>query len=71
MTKGQLEKGEILQREINYSGGNYLMRVGSLGDGYIGEAVNYLCCNDKVFEAEFKKLASDTNKRLVEEFKNL
>ena len=71
MTKGQLEKGEILQNEINYSGGNYLMRAGNLGDSYIGEAVNYLCHNDKVFEAEFKKLASDTNKRLVEEFKNL
>lgn len=71
MTEEQLEKGGILKREINYSGGKYLMRVGNLGDSYIGEAVNYLCRYDETFMKEFKKLASDTNKRLIEDFKNL
>lgn len=71
MTEEQLENGRVLQSKINYSGGNYLMRVGNLGDSYIGEAVNYLCRHDEVFKDEFKKLASATNKRLIEEFKNL
>lgn len=71
MTEEQLENGRVLQSKINYSGENYLMRAGNLGNSYIGEAVNYLCRHDETFMKEFKKLVSDTNKRLIEEFKDL
>lgn len=71
MTEEQLEKGYILKSEINYAGENYLFRAGNLGDGYIGEAVNYLCKHDELFSDSFRKLAKETYQRLVEEFDNL